>query len=504
MFNNINNENINNAYPNNNLFSPNNNYFQNDKQNKEKQKKVKEKNLPKRTNYIPKNFLINQSPNSQNQNYPNQYIPISYQNMPYNYQNMNQVPNTEKNYQQQPKNNYSQDNEIDNNFRNIITEIKNDENNINKDTTNNKVYQIFSYIFNDKIKDVAEVFTDENLLKIACPSEIVDNIEFSKDKFKKNGDTVLLRWKKFYNCKLIFYNQYWGNNTISYSFKIIEMEPGNIGSLQINLKYYYNTCQNNTLYIMVFIMDKGIFSEVFKEELIDEDLRRICRGVEKILRDRKKERIHVSSLIINTPKERVWNCITNLNKQRYINYMNKYNLYYLYKDEIKLLNDPNNKSLEKEIKENNNKYDHIQKGDCIVIKKNTNEIFSKLIVDEIKEQKDKSELFLVSDKSDIQSNNNKNDKNENIKNKENIEVLNQKIVLSVKEITKDICFLEYKHIWHDWVNINKINTLDIFKANSLKVFEQLLFKSNNETINKDNEVHNSVISLFNLLCPIEL
>ena len=99
--------------------------------------------------------------------------------------------------------------------------------------------------------------------------------------------------------------------------------------------------------------------------------------------------------------------------------------------------------------------------------------------------------------------NNEENKEKNIKD-ENIEVLNQKIILSVKEITKDICFLEFKHIWKDWVNINKINTLDLLKINSLKIFEQKLMKNNNEQDNKCNKPDNSVISLFNLLCPIEL
>ena len=352
------------------------------------------------------------------------------------------------------------------------------------------------------MEDVAKVFMDEHLFKRVCPSNIVDIIEYQKHNPKKSEEALMrLVWKKFYNVKLVLYNQYWGKTCISYSLKSIEMKPVNIGSLEINFKYYYNTCQNKTLLVSEFIIDKGILSEVFKEELFDNDLNIFCLGCEKILRERKKDKSHISSLIVNASKERTWNCITDLNKKRYINYMNRYHLYYICKDEIKQLNKGDNKTLKNEVKEDNNEYHRIQKGDIIVIKKSQNEIFSKLIIDDIKEEKDENKLILVCNKDEKQPQmenriNNEENKEINIKN-EGVQVINQKIVLSVKEITKDICFLEYKHIWKDWVNFNKINTLDLLKIKSLKIFEQTLIKNNNEP-------GNSVISLFNLLCPIEL
>ena len=117
---------------------------------------------------------------------------------------------------------------------------------------------------------------------------------------------------------LVIYNLYRTKTSIGYSLKSIEMKPVNIGSLEINFKYYYNTCQNKTLCISEFIMNKGILSEVFKEELFDNDLKILCLGCEKILRERKKEKSHISSMIINASKEKTWNSITDLNKKRYI------------------------------------------------------------------------------------------------------------------------------------------------------------------------------------------
>ena len=46
------------------------------------------------------------------------------------------------------------------------------------------------------------------------------------------------------------------------------------------------------------------------------------------IRERKKEKSHVSSLLINTSEEKVWDNMNDLKKTRYINYINKYNLYY--------------------------------------------------------------------------------------------------------------------------------------------------------------------------------
>ena len=139
-------------------------------------------------------------------------------------------------------------------------------------------------------------------------------------------------------------------------------------------------------------------------------------------------------------------------------------------------------------------------------KKNNKGILSELVIDNIIEEKNKNEITFICEKSNKESKtdeaNNKID-NEDEKTNENIEVLNQKIILSIKEITKDICYLEHKHIWKDWVSINKINTLDFLKINSLKIFKQLLTINADKKQKKDNK-NNSALSLFNLLCPIEL
>ena len=520
--NNYNNENnFQNFYPqniflnniNNNKLSQSNKYFQKEKQNQEKENKFKNKNFLKRANYVPKNLIFNQKQIQQNQNNQNQYFQNYYSNIYNDFQNMNPINNPENsNENQSNNNNYSiQENDIDNNFRNIITEIENDTNKISKEITNEKVHKIFTHIFNDSIEDVVGLLTDENFFKSTCSPDLLDNIQFPKSNFKKSGEPlIILRWKKFYDVKFLLIKQHWCKKHISYTLKLIEMKPANIGSMEINFKYYYNTCQNNTLYIIEFILDKGILSEVFKEELFDYDLNKLCMSCEKVLRERKKEKSHISSLIINSSKEKVWNNIINLNKNRYINYMNKYDLYYIFKDEINNLNykDNKSKSPKNEIKDDNNNH-RMQKGDTILIKKGKNEIFSKMVIDEIKEEKDKNELVLVCHKEENKSkneNNNNEEKKEsgNINNKENIEVLNQKIIINIKEITKNMCFLEYKHIWEDWVNVNKIDTLNFLKINSLKKFKELFAEYNLEKNNNKEKLDNSVISIFNLLCPIEL
>ena len=50
---------------------------------------------------------------------------------------------------------------------------------------------------------------------------------------------------------------------------------------------------------------------------------------------------------------------------------------------------------------------------------------------------------------------------------ENTEILNQKIILSIRDIIKDTCYLEYKHIWQDWVTVGRINNLELLKIKSL-------------------------------------
>ena len=490
IFNNINNEELNNNFRNNNLSVAQNNYYQNNNQKESKEKKNYSKNFPKRINYMPKNLI-----------YQNQNNNIPYQNYPFssNNQNINQIPNFVSFNENKSSYNYNHNNEIDDNFRNIITEIKNDEHRIKNISTNNKVSNFYSYIFNANIEDVAELLTNENFFKNNCTSEIIDNIDFPKNAFLKIGNNIIsCRWKKFYNLKLECYNQIWSKNSISFSLKMIELIPANIGSLEMNFKYYSNTCQNNTLFIIEYILDKGILSEVFKEEFLDLDMNEICSLCEQKIKQKKKEKSHVTSVIINASKEKTWKSITNINKKRYINYMNKYNLYYLLKDEINM-NAKNNQIIEKVKNENVDKDYHMKKGDAIFILKNEkeNNIFSKIFVQEINEEDDKNEIIFSCDKSEDSEK-----ENENENTKENLKVLNQKIILSLKEITKDICYFEFTHLWQGWVDVNKINSLDLLKVKSLKIFKQFLTQDENKV--KKDENDNSILIIFNLLCPTEI
>jgi hypothetical protein len=227
----------------------------------------------------------------------------------------------------------------------------------------------------------------------------------------------------------------------------------------------------------------------------------ICTNCEKILNNNKKEKSHVSSIIFKCPKEKAWDVLINSNYFKSLNYMNEYDLLFL------PVNRNEEKSNNLENDKNNDK-NYIKKGDSIMIKNNKNKIFAKLIIEDIKNEDNKNEVICNCDKY--------NDDNNNIKeneilddDKNDIEVVNQKISFCLREITNNLCFCEYKHIWNDNIRDEKIKILNFLKNNSLILFKKDLeniFKKNknkgsNNCDKKEENIHE--INLFNLLCPVK-
>ena len=230
----------------------------------------------------------------------------------------------------------------------------------------------------------------------------------------------------------------------------------------MNFKYYYNTCQNNTLFIIEYILGKGILSEVFKEEFLEKDMTDICNNCQNIINQRKEERNHLSTIFFNTSKEIAWKCIMVSNRNRYSNYMNEYDLVYMTKDNIEFDNINNNDK-------------NIKKGDIIIIKGKKNKIFVKLIIDDIIIEKDKNEIILSCDNNNENNTNEennieKNNEKDNIK----VEIIKQKISLSIKEISKNVCFCEFRHTWNDPISDEKIKILNFLKNNSLILINKIL------------------------------
>ena len=194
LFNNINKQDTYNKY-NNNLTQFPNNYFSNENQVEIKKNICVNQNNSKRANFLPKNLIINS-----NQQQSNIYNPMYNQNL--NNNDLNQLINQGNSFKNQFNNNCIPDNEIDKNYRNIIKEISKDENKNNNDLTSNKVFKAYTHIFDAKIEEVVDFFTDENVYNNTILSELIDNVKFPKTNFTKSGnDLVYIRWKKFYIVK---------------------------------------------------------------------------------------------------------------------------------------------------------------------------------------------------------------------------------------------------------------------------------------------------------------
>jgi len=469
-----------------------------------KEKSSKTKNNSKRVNYIPKNLITLQ--NQQRKLNKNIYIPNQdpYMSLPNIYYNSILSSDHKNSFDSQSSNhrnsyNYNNSPMYDND-KNL--------NNANDNEDNGKIFKAFSYIFDANINELKDIFTNHLFFKNDCPSSIIDNVQFTINNFSDTeGNIISFRWKKFYTLQLMCTKTFTSKTSISYTLTLINLKPVNIGSLQMNFKYFYNTCQNNTLFIIEYLLDKGILSEVFKEEFLDIDMNEICTNCEKILNNRKKEKNHLSSIIFKCPIEKAWNIIIDSNNIKSLNYMNEYDIMYfpLNKDEDKNNNSENNINDDKKC---------IKMGDYLLIKSKKNKIFAKIIIEDIKNEENKKEVICSCDKY-IDENNNTEEENKKLDekgtdDKNDIEVAKQKIIFSLKEITKNLCFCEFKHIWNDNIRDEKVKILNFLKNNSLILFktdlENKLKKSKNNESSKNNEEIDEnahEINLFNLLCPVK-
>ena len=514
---------------NNNINENNNNYDNLTKINQDKflqNQSSKNKFIQKRTNYIPKNLITFSSQNN-NQNNPPKLSQDNYMNLPNLYYNniltsefKNSFDSHNSNQKKNLNNIYnnSVNNEIDKNYRNIINDINvNSKENEDNDKNNDDiVFKAFTHIFDTNLNDVKEILTDNLFFKNVCPASIIDNVQFTLNNFSdKVGNTISFRWKKFYTLELICNKAFSSKNYAFYTLKLINLKPVNIGNLQMTFKYYYNTCENNTLFIIEYLLDKGILSEVFKEEFLDIDMKEICKSCQKVINQIKKESTHLSSIFFKSSKEDAWDAIMNLNKKQYINYMNEYDLEFYSKNNEK--NENNNNNIEKE--------NYIQKGDIIIVKRKKNTIFAKLLVEDIKIEKEKNEIIIsCEDSDDDTKREDDNNSENNNSSKTRVSIIKQKIYFSIKKIKKNICFCEFKHLWREQISDQKIIFLNYLKNKSLMLFKRKIEDSNdkilkiqqdinndknylkknkNIELNKDDNNDNEKINFFYLLCPVK-
>jgi hypothetical protein len=220
-----------------------------------KEKSLKTKNNSKRINYIPKNLIT-----LQNQAYSqrilnkNIYIPNQdpYMSLPNTYYNSilsTEHKNSLDSQNSNDKNSFNYNNSpIYDNDKNII--------NVNDNEDNEKILKAFSYTFDANINEVKELLTNQLFFRNECPSSIIDNVQFTINNFSDTvGNIISFRWKKFYTLQLMCTKTFSSKNSISYTLTLINLRPVNIGSLEMNFKYYYNTCQNNTLFINEYLLD---------------------------------------------------------------------------------------------------------------------------------------------------------------------------------------------------------------------------------------------------------
>ena len=305
----------------------------------------------------------------------------------------------------------------------------------------------FTYTFKESLNNIYSTFSNTNTFNNENFSKYYSNITYSHSEYlDEEGNIIKFCWKNFYNIQLLCTQKTVAKNFKSFTVKTISIPEFINGNFTLKCKFFYNSCERNTLLVLEFFFDYDIGYELFKKEITNHELINICNNIDEIEMNSKKNIEQTESIIINNNVNNVWNLIIDFDKF--------FNGYYKNINMIKfnIVNEKGEKVL-------GNK---LVIGNIIKVIKNDNKTISDLIITDIKIDKENSYYEIK-----METKNNEKFNNDFI-------ILNQNLSIGVKKLEENISFLYIKHLTKDFISDEKLKTLSLIKKKLLLNFKTIL------------------------------
>ena len=320
----------------------------------------------------------------------------------------------------------------------------------------------FTYTFKESLDNIYSTFSNVKTFNNEIFLNFFSNISFShSENLDEEGNILKFCWKNFYNIQLLCTQKTSSKNFKSFTVKTISISEFVNGNFSLKCKFFYNSCERNTLLVLEFFFDFDIGYELFKEEISNNELINICNNIDEIEMKSKKNIEQIESIIINSNINNVWNLITDFEKCFNGNYKNI--------NVVKLI--VVNEKGEKII---GNK---LIIGNIIKVIKDENKTISDLIITDIKI--DKESCYY---KIEMETKNNEKFNNDFI-------ILKQNVIIGVKKLEENISFLYIKHLTKDFISDEKLNTLSLIKKKLLLSYKMML--EGNFNVNAINDLNTS-------------
>lgn len=323
-----------------------------------------------------------------------------------------------------------------------------------------------SYIFPHHIDNVYSVFTEFSTYNNVVFVKFINGMTIERGEKIDENDTIFsLVWKNYYKITFITKNVIKTPTMRAFTHKTTNISEITGGGFDCTYRFFWNSCEMNTLFQYEFTFTDPILSELFKDELSVEEMVFMCREVEKyIFTSVPIEQIE--STMINENISKIWSSICDLENVLIFLYTNS---------PYKLINGGNSGT--------DNKKMTIGKKMSFCKEINGEDVvFAFLVIKEIVMNEQKREILIECTFKEKDT--------DNIKNKIPKQIINIKI----KKINDKSSLIVFKHYTNEYVSQEKICELGSIKRKILINLKNMLEKNSNSSINSKNSNNNSMTS----------